>query len=149
MERGKPENLEKNPRGKGENNTSNKLDFCGGRKTREPGEKPWWQGREQHIKQTQLTCWFLWREENQRTWRKTLVARERTTHQTNSTDMLIFMEGGKPENLEKNPGGKGENNIKQTQLTCWFLWREENQRKGENPAGREKTTKSTIAICID
>ena len=24
--------------------------------------------------------------------------------------MLIFMEGGKPENLEENPCGKGENN---------------------------------------
>jgi hypothetical protein len=24
--------------------------------------------------------------------------------------MLIFTEGGKPENLEKNPRGKGENN---------------------------------------
>jgi hypothetical protein len=34
---------------------------------------------------TQLTCWFLRREENWRTWRKTIVARERTTHQTNST----------------------------------------------------------------
>ena len=38
------------------------------------------------------------------------MARERTTHQTNSTHMMIFMEGGKPENLEKNPRGKGENN---------------------------------------
>jgi hypothetical protein len=34
---------------------------------------------------TQHTCWFLRREENRRTRRKTLVARERTTHQTNST----------------------------------------------------------------
>ena len=24
--------------------------------------------------------------------------------------MLVFMEGGKPENLEKNPHGTGENN---------------------------------------
>ena len=29
--------------------------FCGGRKTGEPGEKPTWHRREQHIKQTQLT----------------------------------------------------------------------------------------------
>ena len=31
------------------------VDFYGGRKTGEPGEKPSWQGRELHIKQTQLT----------------------------------------------------------------------------------------------
>jgi hypothetical protein len=31
--------------------------------------------------------------------------------------MLIFAEGGKPENPEKNPRGKGENQ-QQTQFTC-------------------------------
>jgi hypothetical protein len=31
--------------------------------------------------------------------------------------MLIFMEGGKPEDPEKNPRGKGENQ-QTTQLTC-------------------------------
>ena len=31
------------------------LSFAEGRKTGEPGEKPSWHGREQHIYQTQLT----------------------------------------------------------------------------------------------
>jgi hypothetical protein len=35
--------------------TTHHVEFYGGRKTGEPGEKPSWQGREQHIKQTQLT----------------------------------------------------------------------------------------------
>ena len=40
---------------------------------------------------SQLTCWFLWREENRR---KTLVAQERTTHQTNSTHIQSYPSQG-------------------------------------------------------
>ena len=36
-------------------NTHSHVGFYGGRKTGEPGEKPSWHRREQHIKQTQLT----------------------------------------------------------------------------------------------
>ena len=36
-----------------------------------------------------LGCWFLWREENQRTWRKTLVLRpELTTNSTHTRHVL-------------------------------------------------------------
>ena len=40
---------------------------------------------EPHIpNQTEnLECWFFWREENQRTWRKTVGARERTNNKLN------------------------------------------------------------------
>jgi hypothetical protein len=37
--------------------------------------------------------------------------------------MLIFVEGGKPEDPEKNPRGKGETQ-QQTQLTC-STWAED------------------------
>jgi hypothetical protein len=51
--------------------------------------------------------------------------------------MLIFMEGGKPENLEKNPQSKGENQ-QQTQFTCdtksWNPTRVTVVRKAQRPS---------------
>ncbi|KXJ25254.1 hypothetical protein AC249_AIPGENE14626 [Exaiptasia diaphana] len=51
--------------------------------------------------------------------------------------MLIFAEGGKPEDPEKNPRGKGENNTSNELKLTWVRARKSNpDHSGERPAAK-------------